>query len=122
VLGPEHVYRAWLLGLWARAELDQAEPRAALEHAAAAWEILAAADARRDELVQPELRAESALALSRALVVPELVADTEAVARWGGGRTAREWAELAVREAQQGGRSAEPVLERARGWLAEQQP
>jgi len=119
VIGREHVYYAWLLGLQARAELDRGKARPALEHAATAWETLAAADARGDAQVQPELRAEAALGFSRALADPRIAADPEAVATWGGGRTARAWAEVAVREAEQGGRSGEPVLGRARGWLAE---
>jgi tetratricopeptide (TPR) repeat protein/tRNA A-37 threonylcarbamoyl transferase component Bud32 len=118
VLGPEHVYQAWLLGLRARAALDRGKPRLGLEHAASAWKVLTAADARGDELVEPELRAEPALALSRALLDPEIASDPQAIARWGGGRTAREWAELAVGEAEQGGRSASLVLERSRRWLA----
>jgi hypothetical protein len=68
--------------------------------------------------VQSELRAEPALVLSRALLDPTVADEPEVVARFAGDRTARAWAELAVREAEQGGRSAEPVLERARAWLA----
>jgi tetratricopeptide (TPR) repeat protein len=118
-LGREHVYYAWLLGLQARAELELGEPLAALEHGAEGWRALVAADERGDRLVEPEHRAEAALAISQGLRDSEIAADPEAVARWGGGRMARAWAELAVREAERGGRSAEPVLERARGWLAE---
>jgi eukaryotic-like serine/threonine-protein kinase len=118
VLDREHPYRGWLLGLRARAELERGKPREAIAHAAAAWELLATADARDDRLVEPEMRAEPALVLSRALLDPEVAADPELVGRFGGGRTPRAWAELAVHEAEQGGRSAAPVLERARRWLA----
>jgi eukaryotic-like serine/threonine-protein kinase len=122
VLGPEHVYCAWLLGLAARAARDRGQARAALQHGAASWKILAAADARGDQLVEPELRAEAALAISWALRDEAVVGDPEAIARWGGERTARAWAELAVQEAERGGRSATLVRERSRRWLAELPP
>ncbi len=118
ILGPDHVYYAWFLGLQARAERETGAPLAALEHAATAWTSLLAADERHDGLAEPEYRAEAALVISQALLAPEVIADPAAIARWGGQRSPRAWAELAVREGERGGRSAEPMLARARAWLA----
>ncbi len=116
-LGPEHVYLAWVLGLRARAELRVEAPLAALEHAGRAWAILEAAQERGDPMVEPEFRAEAALAIARALADPGVAGQSEAIERWGQGRSSKAWGERALAEAKAGGRAVQSVRERARRWL-----
>lgn len=113
VLPADNLYVVWLQVQRARLELEQGQPKEALERAARALPVLAAvADPNRFDL-----RAEAALVLSRVLTAdPSLgaaAADASAEER-----SAREWAELAVHEAERGGRSAQAVLERSQRWLA----
>lgn len=112
LLPPNNFYLAWVRVLLARAELGLGRPVAALEHAAEAMKVFEEAT----DPVAPDLRSDAALVLARALEAPEVQADPELVARFGGDRTPAQWAARAVAEAQGGGRSAEPMLERAKAW------